>query len=176
MRRWWLAILLSVAALAAAWMVPGLTSRAASGLLAGQGAPQRQADSQVASPQAPPPSTAQTPPASRSSTPRSHFTGLFGIAAILGIGIALSHNRRAIRWRVVGWGLTLQVLFAIFVLRIPAGQQLFRALGSFVTAVLHYSYAGSQFVFGELGKPDSSLGVVFAFQILPAIIFVSALF
>ena len=48
--------------------------------------------------------------------------------------------------------------------------------GRFVTAILHYSYAGSEFVFGEIGKPNSSLGVIFAFQILPAIIFVSALF
>jgi CNT family concentrative nucleoside transporter len=76
----------------------------------------------------------------------------------------------------VAWGLGLQVTFAIFVLRVPAGQALFRELGAFVTAVLHYSYAGSAFVFGELGKPDSKLGVVFALQILPAIIYVSALF
>jgi concentrative nucleoside transporter, CNT family len=90
--------------------------------------------------------------------------------------VALSRDRRAIRWRVVAWGLGLQVTFAIFVLRVPAGQALFRELGAFVTAILHYSYAGSAFVFGELGKPDSKLGVVFAFQILPAIIYVSALF
>jgi CNT family concentrative nucleoside transporter len=76
----------------------------------------------------------------------------------------------------VAWGLGLQVTFAIFVLRVPAGQALFRELGAFVTAILHYSYAGSAFVFGELGKPDSKLGVVFALQILPAIIYVSALF
>ena len=97
-------------------------------------------------------------------------------AAIIGLGVALSRDRRSIRWRVVAWGLGLQVTFAIFVLRVPAGQALFRELGAFVTAVLHYSYAGSAFVFGELGKPDSKLGVVFALQILPAIIYVSALF
>ena len=95
---------------------------------------------------------------------------------IIGIGVALSHNRRAIRWRVVAWGLGLQVLFAIFVLRVPAGQALFRWLGGLVTGILGYSYIGSQFVFGELGKPNSSLGMIFAFQLLPAIIFVSALF
>ena len=66
--------------------------------------------------------------------------------------------------------------FAIFVLRVPFGQEMFRRLGDGVTAILHYSYAGSSFVFGELGKPDSTIGVIFAFQILPAIIFVSALF
>ena len=77
---------------------------------------------------------------------------------------------------MVAWGLGLQLLFAIFVLRIPAGQALFRWLGDLVTGILGYSYIGSQFVFGELGKPNSSLGVIFAFQLLPAIIFVSALF
>ncbi|MGH7510405.1 MAG: NupC/NupG family nucleoside CNT transporter [Gemmatimonadales bacterium] len=106
----------------------------------------------------------------------SRLAGLLGIVVILGIGVGFSRNRRAIRWRVVVWGIALQTVFAIFVLRVPLGQQLFRTLGSFVTSVLAFSYAGSEFVFGELGKPNSSIGVVFAFQILPAIIFVSALF
>ncbi|HEY3013375.1 MAG TPA: nucleoside transporter C-terminal domain-containing protein [Gemmatimonadales bacterium] len=163
-----LGILLCGAALAAAWVVPGLTQQGAQSLFARQRPAAAQADS--------PSLVAQTASEPRTSEPRSHLTGILGIAAILAIGIGLSHNRRQIRWRVVAWGLSLQVLFAIFVLRVPAGQGLFRALGGLVTAVLHYSYAGSQFVFGELGKPDSSLGVVFAFQILPAIIFVSALF
>ena len=106
----------------------------------------------------------------------SRLSGLVGLALILAIGILLSHNRRAIRWRVIAWGLGLQLLFAIFVLRIPAGQALFRWLGNLVTGILGYSYIGSEFVFGELGKQHSSLGVIFAFQLLPAIIFVSALF
>lgn len=104
------------------------------------------------------------------------LTGLLGLAAIIGIGILLSSNRRAIKWKVVAWGLGLQVTFALFVLRVPFGQELFRRLGAIVTQLLAYSYKGSEFVFGELGKQQSSLGVIFAFQILPAIIFVSALF
>ena len=106
----------------------------------------------------------------------SRYVGLLGIALIIATGVLLSRDRRAIRWQVIAWGLGLQLLFALFVLRVPAGQELFRALGAAVTALLHFSYAGSEFVFGEIGKPDSSLGVVFAFQVLPAIIFVSALF
>ncbi len=106
----------------------------------------------------------------------SRFTGLIGITLILALGVALSHNRRVIRWRVVGWGLGLQLAFAIFVLRTPIGQDLFRWLGGVVTSILSFSYAGSSFVFGELGRQHSSIGVVLAFQILPAIIFVSALF
>ncbi len=104
------------------------------------------------------------------------FRGLLGIAVIVGVGILFSHDRRAIRWSIVGWGLGLQLVFAVFVLKVPAGQELFLRLGDFVTSVLHFSYAGSEFVFGEIGKQHSSIGVVFAFQILPAIIFVSALF
>src|SRR5437667_3721596 len=120
-------------------------------------------------PQAPPPSAA----------PRSlpqRLTGIFGIVLILGLGIALSRNRRAISWRVVAWGVGLQLAFAIFVLRVPFGQQLFSALGDAVKGILSFSYVGSEFVFGEIGKQHSSLGIIFAFQVLPAIIFVSALF
>jgi len=107
---------------------------------------------------------------------RALLTVLLLGCAVAGSWLLPGWAGRAIRWRIVAWGLGLQVTFAIFVLRVPAGQALFRELGAFVTAILHYSYAGSAFVFGELGKPDSKLGVVFAFQILPAIIYVSALF
>src|SRR5213595_2728140 len=106
----------------------------------------------------------------------SRLTGIFGIILILGIGVALSRNRRAISRRVVAWGVGLQLIFAIFVLRVPVGQKIFSWLGATVTKILGFSYAGSEFVFGEIGKQHSSIGVVFAFQIMPAIIFVSALF
>src|SRR5216110_731871 len=106
----------------------------------------------------------------------SRLTGIFGIILILAIGVALSRNRRAISRRVVAWGVGLQLVFAIFVLRVPVGQKIFSWLGATVTAILNFSYAGSEFVFGEIGKQHSSIGVVFAFQIMPAIIFVSALF
>src|SRR5690348_16849702 len=125
--------------------------------------------------QAPPAAAPQAPQAA----PRSfgqRITGIFGIALILGIGIALSRNRRAISWRVVAWGVGLQLAFAIFVLLVPFGQWLFQKLGDIVTQILGFSYAGSTFVFGEIGKQHSSIGIVFAFQVLPAIIFVSALF
>jgi hypothetical protein len=178
--RWWprsrsahvaiLAILLFSGAMFAAWVMPGLTWQGVNRVLA-QPAPAAQSDSTTATL-----SPTAAAPASEPEGLLSRLRGILGILAIVAIAIALSHNRKQIRWRVVAWGLGLQLLFAIFVLRIPAGQQLFRALGSFVTSILNYSYVGSQFVFGELGKPNSSLGVIFAFQLLPAIIFVSALF
>ena len=123
--------------------------------------------------QAAPPATA--PQGAPRSIPQ-RLTGIFGIALILAIGIALSRNRTAISWRVVGWGVGLQLAFAIFVLLVPFGNWLFQKLGDIVKQILSFSYAGSEFVFGEIGKQHSSLGVIFAFQVLPAIIFVSALF
>ena len=128
---------------------------------------------------APPAPLQQQPAAPVQPIPRSlgaRLTGLFGIILILAIGIAFSRNRRTISWRVVAWGVGLQAVFAIFVLRIPIGQEIFSWLGATVTKILSFSYAGSEFVFGEIGKQHSSIGVVFAFQIMPAIIFVSALF
>jgi|SRR5690242_3581264 len=133
--------------------------------------------------QAAAPATAQTPAPAQAPAPRAaprslpqRLTGIFGIALILGIGVAFSHQRGAIDWRIVAWGLGLQLAFAVFVLRVPWGQNLFSALGDAIKAILGFSYKGSEFVFGELGKQQSSLGVVFAFQVLPAIIFISALF
>src|SRR6266581_203701 len=123
--------------------------------------------------------TPSAPTRSPQAAPRSlgqRLTGVFGIALILGLGLALSRHRRAISWRVVAWGVGLQLAFAIFVLQVTVGQQLFSALGDLVKAILGFSYVGSEFVFGEIGKQHSSLGVIFAFQVLPAIIFVSALF
>ena len=125
------------------------------------------------------PAATAAPPTAPLVAPRTagqRLTGILGIAFILGLGIALSRNRRAISRRMVAWGLGLQLAFAIFVLRVPFGQKLFAALGEVVKKILSFSYVGSEFVFGEIGKQHSSLGVIFAFQVLPAIIFVSALF
>jgi len=124
---------------------------------------------------APRPTVPPVPQGAARSIPQ-RLTGIFGIALILAIGFALSRNRGAISGRVVAWGVGLQLVFAVFVLRVPFGQTLFSGLGDAVKAILSFSYKGSEFVFGEIGKQQSSLGVVFAFQVLPAIIFVSALF
>lgn len=187
--------LIAVAAIALAvagsWLIPGLAWRGLAAMerpalathvavIQGDSAARRVSPAPAQAPAPTVPGAAIAPPessaAADSPSPWSRLSGLIGIVLILAIGVALSHNRRAIRWRVIAWGLGLQVLFAIFVLRVPAGQALFRWLGEVVTGILGYSYVGSQFVFGELGKPDSSLGIIFAFQLLPAIIFVSALF
>jgi len=171
-RRWLFVVACLTIGFAASWTLPGAVGRGVSQLM-GQ-TPAQQAPATVS---ATPPPVAQFNDMPSGTTPLStRLIGVLGIVVFLGIGYAFSHNRAAIRWRTIGYALALQVGFAIFVLRVPLGQHLFRQLGAFVTAVLHYSYVGSTFVFGELGKPNSSLGVIFAFQILPAIIFVSALF
>lgn len=178
-RKLLLAIMLGGVALAAPLFIPGLVQQTVAPLLAQSPAAVQGPDtsSPVAGASTTSPAPSIAPEGRTDGTPiTTRLNGLVGIALIIAIGVGFSHRRRAIRWRIVAWGLGLQVVFAVFVLRVPAGQRLFKALGAFVTKVLSYSYAGSEFVFGEIGKQHSSLGVIFAFQILPAIIFISALF
>jgi len=104
------------------------------------------------------------------------LTGVLGIAAILGGAYLFSTDRRAIKLKTVAWGLGLQFALGLFVLRVRSGQALFGALGAAAKHLLDFSYVGSTFVFGELGKSDSSLGLIFAFQVLPTIIFIAAFF
>src|SRR6266705_6354050 len=103
------------------------------------------------------------------------FTGILGILTMLGLAYAFSTNRRAIRIKTVAWGLGLQFAFAVFVLRVSAGQKAFQKAGDGVTRLLGYAYAGSHFVFGDLAKPGSQLGY-FAFGVLPTVIFIAAFF
>jgi len=104
------------------------------------------------------------------------FTGILGLLTMLGLAYAFSTNRRAIRPKTVVWGLGLQLAFAVLVLRVDIGRRVFQKAGDAVSRLLSYSYVGSQFVFGDLGKQGSHLGFYFAFQVLPTIIFICAFF
>jgi concentrative nucleoside transporter, CNT family len=104
------------------------------------------------------------------------LTGVLGIAVILGLAYLFSTNRRAIKMKTIAWGLGLQLALGLFVLRVPSGQIIFQTLGAGAKHLLDFSYVGSTFIFGELGKADSSLGLIFAFQVLPTIIFIAAFF
>ena len=104
------------------------------------------------------------------------FTGILGLLTMMALAFAFSTNRRAIRVRTVIWGLVLQFAFAVFVLRVEFGRTLFQKAGDAVTRLLSYSFYGSEFVFGELGKSGGKLGFYFAFQVLPTIIFIAAFF
>jgi concentrative nucleoside transporter, CNT family len=113
-----------------------------------------------------------------------------GLALILALAYCLSSARRAIDYRNVAWGLGLQFLFAVIVLKTPYGRAAFEAAGTVITRILGFSVKGSEFVFGPLGQPavwqrivTTVLGPdgapwanIFAFMVLPTIIFIAALF
>src|ERR1700682_4646889 len=101
------------------------------------------------------------------------FTGLLGIAAILLVCFLFSKHKRSIQPKVIFWGLGLQLVFAFIVLRTQAGF-IFKAASEKVNALIGYSAAGSKFVFGD--QLGGSQPVIFAFQILPIIIFISSFF
>ena len=100
--------------------------------------------------------------------------GAAGIALILGIAVALSSNRRAIRLRVVGAALALQVTIAVLVLYVPAGRTAIAWMAGGVSNLLGYSQAGTDFIFGPLARADLG-GASFAISALPVIVFFAAL-
>jgi len=104
------------------------------------------------------------------------WIGFLGLLTMVGLAYAFSTNRRAIRVKTLLWGLSLQFVFAVLVLRVEAGRRVIQVAGEAVNRLLDYSFAGSEFVFGELGKQSSKVGLIFAFQVLTTIIFISAFF
>jgi len=103
------------------------------------------------------------------------FTGLLGLFAFLVLAYIFSTNRRAIRWKTVAWGLGLQIVFAFGVIKWTYGQTILSNISEVITGLLGHATDGSGLVFGYLGIPSNPLSV-FAFAVLPTIIFVSAFF
>ena len=103
------------------------------------------------------------------------FTGLLGLVVILAVAYLLSSHRRAIKLRILMWGLGLQLAFAVLVLRTDFGK-VFQAIGAGVNAMLGYAEVGSEFLFGPLGTKGGPFGVIFAFQVLPIVIFIASFF
>jgi CNT family concentrative nucleoside transporter len=116
---------------------------------------------------------------------------VLGILAVLAAAWLFSTDRRRIRWRTVAWGLGLQICFAYIVLKFDFGQRTMTWAGGVVNKMLSATVAGSQVLFGQLGLPNAgafgdllnklpnhtpNLGSIFAFQVLPTIIFISAFF
>jgi CNT family concentrative nucleoside transporter len=113
-----------------------------------------------------------------------------GLIVLLTIAYAFSTNRRAIDRRTVAWGLSLQIVFALIVLKTAAGRQVFQTLGGIINRILDFAFVGSSMVFGPLGDKTvwprimtnvlgaegARYSVLFAFQVLPTIIFIAALF
>ena len=110
------------------------------------------------------------------------FTGLIGIILILGLAYLLSNNKKQINYRLVGTGLLIQALLAVFILKVPLGQAIFGKLGRAVSKLLEFSDRGADFVFGILVNKEKLEGIfgpgssfIFMFKIMPTIIFVSVL-
>ncbi|TVR37849.1 MAG: Na+ dependent nucleoside transporter [Bacteroidia bacterium] len=104
----------------------------------------------------------------------SIFRGLLGMLVLIAIAWIFSTNRKAISWRVVGIGLSVQILLAIGVLQVPPVQYFFEMVGSVFVVILDFTKAGSEFLFGDFLDTET-YGFIFAFQVLPTIIFFSAL-
>ena len=100
--------------------------------------------------------------------------GLFGLAVLVGIAWLFSNNRKAVDWRLVATGIVLQVGFAALVLLVPGGRNVFDWLSKAFVRVLGFVGEGSNFIFGSLMDIPKN-GFIFAFQVLPTIIFFSAL-
>jgi CNT family concentrative nucleoside transporter len=110
---------------------------------------------------------------------------VLGILAVLLTAYLFSTDRKRIRWRTVAWGLGLQLTFAFLVLRFDYGQRAMTWAGGVVNSMLACTFAGTKMLFGQLGLPNSgafgnllppNAGAIFAFQVLPTIIFISAFF
>ena len=106
-----------------------------------------------------------------------HLQGLIGMILLLGIAFILSNNRRKINYRIVGWGLSLQFIFGILILKTPLGKPLFGFFDKVITKLISFSDAGSDFLFKSLvpGVGYHEAMVNFAFRALPTIIFFSSL-
>lgn len=100
--------------------------------------------------------------------------GLFGLAVLIGITWLFSNNRGKVNWKLVGTGLLLQIALACFVLLTPWGAGFFDALSQGFVKLLGFTTEGAKVVFGDFTRPDK-FGFVFAFQVLPTIIFFASL-
>jgi CNT family concentrative nucleoside transporter len=104
------------------------------------------------------------------------LVGVLGMLTMMAFAFLFSTNRRAIRGKTVAWGLGLQIVFAYLVINWTYGQLIFKKLGAGVNWVLDFALYGSEFLFGALGRKGPPVGFVFAFQVLPTIIFIAAIF
>jgi CNT family concentrative nucleoside transporter len=104
------------------------------------------------------------------------LVGVLGMITMMALAFLFSTNRRGIRVKTVAWGLGLQIVFAFLVMKWTYGQWVFQKAGAAVNWVLDFAFKGSEFVFGSLGQKGSPMGFFLAFQVLPTIIFIAAVF
>jgi CNT family concentrative nucleoside transporter len=112
-----------------------------------------------------------------------NLVSFFGIFILIGLAYLISADKRNMNWRVIIWGIVIQVALALFIFVFPVGSKIFLFLNNLVVKVLESSLAGAEFVFGKLALPpgylsesgEKSMGSILAFQAFPTIIFFSAL-
>ena len=102
------------------------------------------------------------------------FMSLIGLMVMLAVAYGLSTSRKDIKWKTVLTGIGLQLAFGLFILKTPIGEGVFEAARALFQNVLNYTNEGSRFIFGDLTDP-SKFGFIFAFLVLPTIIFMSSL-
>jgi len=100
--------------------------------------------------------------------------GLFGLAVLISFAFVLSGNKKSIDWRQIAAGVGMQIVFAVIVILVPGGREFFDAISRVFVKVIDFAMAGAVFVFGDLAKA-SEFGFIFAFQVLPTIIFFASL-
>lgn len=100
--------------------------------------------------------------------------GVLGMAVLLGIAYGLSANRKGIDWKLVGGGLLIQIILAFLILKMPFIRDVFDAIAGVFVRILQFTEAGSKFMFGGLITDLEGFGYIFAFQVLPTIVFFSA--
>ncbi len=108
----------------------------------------------------------------------SLLRGILGLIILIAMAVIFSNNRKKIDWKLVGSGITMQILFALFVLKTNIGRDIFSSISSVFVYLLNFALEGAQFVFGSLAKSpgtQGSMGMFFAFQVLPTIIFFASL-
>ena len=115
--------------------------------------------------------------------------GILGIFSILGIAYLFSNNRKKIDFKLILWGISLQIFFAVLILKVPGGKSIFDIIDSIIKKILEFSVDGSKFLFGNLANEDMfgpwrenfpndgtwpGFGFQFAFLVLPTVIFSQA--
>ncbi len=112
---------------------------------------------------------------SQGFTLNGFLRGVLGMVSLLFIAFLFSSNRKAINWKTVGLGLAVQLIIAIGVLKVPFIEKIFDFIGGIFVSILEFTLAGSDFLFKGLVSDMNTFGYIFAFQVLPTIIFFSAL-
>lgn len=100
--------------------------------------------------------------------------GLFGLAVLISVAYAFSTRKKSVDWMQVFAGIGLQIVFAIVVIMVPGGREFFNAISMVFVKMIDFAMAGAEFIFGDMAKA-SEFGFIFAFQVLPTIIFFAAL-